>query len=83
LQLAAEAGATLGFLFQRRPIAGSPAALRLSVSAAGPKAVDVDILKRRGGWPTGPVRLEVNHALAMSAPADSSARYSYARRAFV
>lgn len=82
LQLAAEAGGATGFLFQRRPIPGSPAALRLGVTAAGPKAVDVRVLKRRGGWPTGPVQLEVNHALAMPVSAKSAARYSYARRAF-
>lgn len=81
LQLAAEAGDCMGFLFQRQAVVGSPAALRLNLSAAGPNALNVQVVKRRGGWPTGPVRLEVDRALAMSASSRVSTRNSYARRA--
>lgn len=63
-QLAAEAGESWGVLFARRPAQGSPAALRLALAPAGAGAVDVHILKRRGGWPVGPLRLEIDHALA-------------------
>lgn len=80
-QLAAEAGGSCGILFQRRPVAGSPAALRLQLAGVEKNKVEVGILKRRGGWPTGPVRLEVDHALAMRLPAESSARNLQPRRA--
>lgn len=80
-QLAAEAGGTWGVLFQRRNIESSPAALRLRLACAGKRAVDLHILKRRGGWPTGPVRLEIDHALAMRASAGSAAGNSEPRRA--
>lgn len=58
LQLAAEAGAALAFLF-RAPAAAaepSPAALRLAVQPTDDGWL-VEVLKRRGGWRTGPVRL--------------------------
>jgi hypothetical protein len=62
LQLAAEEGRALGFLFRPAHVArqGSPAALRLRVEpgATGPV---VHVLKCRGGWTRGPVRL---HAVA-------------------
>ncbi|MDA8420794.1 MAG: translesion DNA synthesis-associated protein ImuA [Pseudomonadota bacterium] len=76
LQLAAEAGGSWGVLFRHgqaaaaAAAAGSPAALRLRlVPAAG--GVDVSILKRRGGWPVGPVSLDLepDHAVAMPASA--------------
>lgn len=73
-QLGAEASDAVGVLFPRRAIADSPAALRLRLAAAGKNAVDLHILKRRGGWPIGPVRLEIDRALAMRASAGSSAR---------
>ena len=58
LQLAAEAGGSWGLVFRsfraaRQP---SPAALRLSVEP-GKDGMAVHILKRRGGWATGPVHL--------------------------
>ena len=69
LQLAAEAGDSLGFLF-RRPEAGresSPAAVRLRLTPARTATgLSIEVLKRRGGWPTGPIDLEVMHALALS-----------------
>lgn len=138
-QLAAEAGGTLGVLFRRRPLAHSPAALRLQLAGAGsgptpavpvanrapgpalpsvyappplvpargksctpatsplrpPQegggagslhgswvgAIDIDILKRRGGWPVGPVRLELDDALAVRATAALSDRDQRPRRA--
>ena len=51
LQLAAEAGGSTGFLY--RPVeasrAASPAALRLKLRRAGSNALQIDILKCRGG----------------------------------
>jgi hypothetical protein len=86
LQLAAEAGESLGILFRsiRSIEEASPAALRLRLEpasletanrpsmACGPHLgpigegarVAVHILKRRGGWPTGPVIVEVDHVVA-------------------
>ena len=79
-QLAAEAGGACGVLFQTRDIAHSPAALRLQLAAAGNSAIEINILKRRGGWPVGPVRLEFNHALARRASAGLPARAMQSRR---
>ena len=60
LQLAAEAGRSLGLLF--RPLAArreaSSAALRLMLEPHGPLAA-VSILKRRGGAGTRPVYLDL------------------------
>ncbi|MHB8624396.1 MAG: translesion DNA synthesis-associated protein ImuA [Sulfuricaulis sp.] len=75
LQLAAETGQALGVLFRPASAAAehSPAALRLKLEpAAGSLAVH--ILKRRGGWPTGPVIMERQHALAGRTSARSPAR---------
>lgn len=69
-QLAAEEGGTCGVLFPARPVSDSPAALRLQLAPAG-NALDVHIAKRRGGWPFGPVRLEIDHAMALPAAAGS------------
>lgn len=79
-QLAAEAGESWGVLFARRAVQGSPAALRLALAPAGAGAVDVQILKRRGGWPAGPLRLETDHALAVRASAGPAARDLQPRR---
>ncbi|HEB97684.1 MAG TPA: translesion DNA synthesis-associated protein ImuA [Sedimenticola thiotaurini] len=63
LQLAAEAGAAGGFLF--RPFAAaaehSPAALRLRLAPAG-DGWEIDLLKRRGGWPLSGIRLPLRPA---------------------
>lgn len=72
-QLAAETGGTISVLFQRRRTENSAAALHLEVTPATKSAMDLRILKRRGGWPIGPVRLEIDHALAMRASAGSCA----------
>lgn len=75
LQLAAEAGNSLGVLF-RQPSAGrerSPAVVRLRLAPAATR-LSIDVLKRRSGWPTGPIDLEVRHALALSGFSEAGAR---------
>ena len=59
LQLAAEAGGTMGVLFRPAGCVATPsaAALRLSLDAQ-PEGLGVRILKRRGGWPTGPINVD-------------------------
>jgi len=61
LQLAAEAGHAWGILFRpaRAAQQSSPAALRLQLAPTA-NGVDVHVLKRRGGWPTGPVQLDMD-----------------------
>ncbi|MDH3378392.1 MAG: translesion DNA synthesis-associated protein ImuA [Gammaproteobacteria bacterium] len=56
LQLAAETGRTAGLLFcpPRNVEQHSTAALRVQVDPS-PDGLTVDIIKRRGGWPAGPV----------------------------
>ena len=84
LQLAAEAGDSCGVLY--RSVRGaeetSPAALRLKLEPAGSEGarVAVHILKRRGGWPAGPVLVEVDHVVARPLSAEPSARGFRARR---
>jgi hypothetical protein len=70
LQLAAEAGHSWGILFRpdwagRQP---SPAAVRLQLAPTH-HGCDVQILKRRGGWSSGPLHLDFDHALARPASA--------------
>ena len=64
LQLAAEAGNSWGVLFRTEPVAeaSSPAALRLRVEPGAASQVKVSILKRAGGWPTGPIELNISAA---------------------
>jgi cell division inhibitor SulA/protein ImuA len=61
LQLAAETGGGLAFLFRsiRHAEESSPAALRLKLKplAGLARRFEARILKRRGGWPTGPILL--------------------------
>jgi hypothetical protein len=61
LQLAAEEGRSWGLLFRdpRCAALSSPAALRLAVAPAPDDGLAVHILKRRGGWPTGPVTIDL------------------------
>ncbi len=69
LQLAAEAGDSVGFLFRHTRVArqGSPAAVRLRLTPArSGSRLGIEVLKRRGGWPRAPLELEVEHALALS-----------------
>lgn len=65
LQLAAEAGHALGVLFrsQRAAQQPSPAALRLRLEASD-EGLMVHILKRRGGWRSGPLIVQPGDALA-------------------
>lgn len=85
LQLAAEAGGALGILFRAVRCAedNSPAALRLRLEPAGGSGacVAVHILKRRGGWPAGPVTVELDHAVARPQSACAPARGVHARGA--
>jgi hypothetical protein len=66
LQLAAEKGRSWGVLFRSMQAASeaSPAALRMQVCSLADGGMELRILKRRGGWPTGPVRLDSCHELA-------------------
>jgi len=69
LQLAAEAGAALAFLFRAPDAAAepSPAALRLRVQPTADGWL-VEVLKRRGGWRTGPVRLRAEAVESTNPP---------------
>ena len=64
LQLAAEEGDAMGVLF--RPVQcakqSSPAALRLQLKSLY-SHLSVHILKRRGGWPTGPLAINLKAAM--------------------
>jgi cell division inhibitor SulA/protein ImuA len=77
LQLAAEHGGGLGFLFRGIAHAreGSPAGLRLRLQAVEgcPRCLEVCLLKRRGGSPFGPMRMELNDALGRAIPAAACA----------
>jgi cell division inhibitor SulA/protein ImuA len=68
LQLAAEAGGSLAFVYRHAAVAdqSSPAALRLRLQPRPAKqaGVGVQIIKRRGGWPGESIELEVSGALA-------------------
>jgi cell division inhibitor SulA len=64
LQLAASEGKTLGVLFHQRPVAHSPATLQLEISAAplasdGSRQLNVRLLKARGSYRQGEVRLRL------------------------
>ena len=48
LQVAAESGHTLGFVFRNKEVRSSPAALRLRLTATT-KGLQIDVLKARGG----------------------------------
>lgn len=65
LQLAAEQGDSLGFLFRPRRAAQhpSPAALRLELYPTA-QGVELHLLKRRGGWAGPPFTLHDGHAVA-------------------
>lgn len=82
LQLAAEAGDAWGVMFRQERVAAtsSPAALRLRL-APRDAGLGVHILKRRGGWPVGPLTLEVSHAVAVSGSAGPAARGAQPRPA--
>ncbi len=62
LQLAAEAGDALGFLFRSRRLASRPAAaaLRIQLDPGIDGSLSLSILRRRGGWATGPLHLDTS-----------------------
>jgi len=70
LQLAAETGSKLAFLFRTQPAltAASPSALRLHLQADD-RGTRIDILKCRGARPGEPVWLLQRHVIRMPAPA--------------
>jgi hypothetical protein len=77
LQLAAEAGQAWGVVFRPDRFAdtSSPAALRVRVAADHTthrtQRINVSVLKRVGGWPTGPVALNVGAAAKRVCNADA------------
>lgn len=70
LQLAAEAGRNVCILFRERRQArqSSPAALRLELEARDDRQLQVQVLKRRGGWPGQPATLEIDGRLGQREP---------------
>jgi cell division inhibitor SulA len=93
LQLAAEAGGTMGIVFSPMHYAAtsSPAALRLRLEPQS-DGLAVHVLKRRGGWPAGPLMLdwstlrqgrrlrrEVSYVVAMSQSSSSFSGNLHAR----
>jgi hypothetical protein len=81
LQLAAETGDALGVLFrtERSAVESSPAALRLKLEPAA-EGLGVYVIKRRGGWPAGPILLSLSHALAVHSFPESRPRRVRPRR---
>jgi hypothetical protein len=86
LQLAAEAGDTLGILFRPRHFVQRPsaAALRIQLDPEIDGSLSVSILKRRGGWAVGPVHLDTSlqtdgalalHSSAATAPGNFQSRW--------
>jgi hypothetical protein len=78
LQLAAETGDALGFLFRAQRFAKrpSPAALRIQLDTYADGKLSVSILKRRGGWAAGPIHLDTSlqhGALALHSRAATAA----------
>lgn len=69
LQLAAEIGGSVAFLFYSDDVASTPSfsALRLHLRATPrPNQVSVHIVKRKGGWPCKPVEVTLNGTMAES-----------------
>ncbi len=72
LQLAAEAGNSVGFLFRNSTASRQPSTAQLRLQLDCPASTNageidiqrlrVNVLKRRGGWPAGPVSLSVQPA---------------------
>jgi hypothetical protein len=69
LELAAAEGQSWGVLFRPEHFAqhASPISLRLQI-ARRPNGVDVDLLKRRGGWDVGPVSFSMDRLLQQQYP---------------
>ena len=68
LQLAAESGDSIACLFYPTgtPDQSTPAALRIAITAFDAKRFSIRVLKRRGGWPCGPITVSL-HAQESSA----------------
>jgi protein ImuA len=67
LKLAAKRGTTLAVLFRPETAAEQPSAAELRIllhAEAAPDGLTLEILKRRGGWPTGRLRLQLHHRIA-------------------
>lgn len=66
LQLAAEAGQSWGVLFRSEKMAdqASPAAVRLHIKPET-DGVSLSVLKRRGGWHTGPIHVRLRDSSVM------------------
>jgi hypothetical protein len=66
-KLAAKRGTTLAVLFRPEAAAEQPSAAELRILMRAETALDglsLEILKRRGGWPTGQLRLQLHHRIA-------------------
>jgi len=73
LQLASEAGNSVAFLFRENADRRQPSTVQLRLQLDCPanpqhseidmQRLSVDILKRRGGWPVGPVTVAVHSAV--------------------
>lgn len=61
LQLAAEGGDSIACLFYPAgtPDQSTPAALRIAITAFDAKHLSIRVLKRRGGWPCGPITVSL------------------------
>lgn len=69
LQMAAAEGKSWGILFRPEQLADQPspaAALRLQVTRS-PTRVALSLIKRRGGWATGPIELSMDRLLQQTA----------------
>lgn len=73
LQLAAEAGQTSCIVFRSRQAGqnSSPAALRLELSPAPRQGLQVQVLKRRGGWPGQSCQLALGGRAGLASPETS------------
>lgn len=77
LQVASKSGDCLGILYRHSQVAAlpSPAELRIQISHEANRSalsdrsvVNLQILKRRGGWPTDTLQLELNDSLTQLTP---------------
>lgn len=66
LQWAAETGASLGVVFRAIETPSSPAALRLRLEPVLGGGLAVHVLKRRGGWASGPVFLNLDETAVVT-----------------
>jgi cell division inhibitor SulA/protein ImuA len=71
LQLAAESGDSIACLFYPASTRdqSTPAALRIAIVAIDATHLQVHILKRRGGWPCGPINIALRGDIAITSGA--------------